>query len=288
MNTQRIKVLLAAIDNGSLTKAGQICGYTQSAVTQMMHAMEEDTGFPLLIKNNKGVEATREMKMLMPTMRQIINLEEKLEQEKAEILGIHKGTIRIGSFVSTSVNWIPQVLEYFSENHPEVEFRIEECGHEEMLQGLNDGTLDIALMSDPQNPAIEFIPVTEDPLMVVFTDRYGLGSYDYVPVDVLKDYPFIMTYRTYDIDPHLVFEKAGFMPEVRYYSKDDLAVLSMVQRGLGLAILPELTIEEYPGDYDCRMLEPEAYRTMGIGIRSLEEAGPLARFVIKYIRDNIH
>lgn len=97
-----------------------------------------------------------------------------------------------------------------------------------------------------------------------------------------------MTYRSYDKDPHKVFDDAGLSPEVRYYSRDDFAVLAMVQRGLGLAILPELTVEEYPGNYDCRMLAPEAYRTMGIGIRSLEDAGPLARFIIKFIKDNIH
>ena len=77
------------------------------------------------------------------------------------------------------------------------------------------------------------------------------------------------------------------MPEVKYYSRDDFAVLSMVQKSLGLAILPELTINDFPGKYEVRKLEPEAFRTMGIGIRSLADAGPLTRFVIKYIRENI-
>lgn len=280
-------MLLAAIDNGSLTKAGQIFGYTQSAVTQMMQAMEEEAGFPLLIKNNRGVEATQETKMLIPLMRQILKLEENFEQEKAEIMGLRKGTIRVGSFVSTSVNWLPKVLEYFQENYPDVVFRIEEYGHDELVRGLNDGTLDIALISSMENDSFEFIPVVDDPLMVVFTEKYDLSGYDYVPVEVLKDYPFIMTYKSYDADPHKVFEEAGFMPEVRYYSRDDSAVLSMVQRGLGLAILPELTLREFPGDYDCRMLDPEAYRTLGIGVKSLKEAGPLTRAVIDYIKENI-
>ena len=287
MNTQRIKVLLAAIDKGSLTRAGQIYGYTQSAVTQMIHTMEEEAGFPLLIKSNRGVEPTQEVRMLLPTMRKIVTLEEKLEQEKAEIIGIRKGNIRIGSFVSTSVNWVPQVLEYFRNNYPDVKFQIEERGHEEMLQGLNDGSLDIALMSRVDDAPIEFIPVLDDPMMVVFTDKYDLSKYDYVPVEVLKDYPFIMTYRTYDADPHKVFDEAGFMPDVRYYSREDSAVLSMVQRGLGLAILPEMTLDELPGNYEARMLDPEAYRTLGIGIKSMKEAGPLTRAVIEYIRDNI-
>lgn len=288
LNTQKIRILLTAIDKGSLTKAGQVLGYTQSYLTQIMKSFEEEVGFPLLIKTNRGVEPTHEARMLIPAMRRIIESEERFEQERAELQGLHKGTIRIGTFVSTSVYWVPQILEYFQNNYPEVIFQIEELGHDEMIEGLIDGSLDIALMSFPgDNINIDFIPILEDPMLLTMPSGHELCKYDYVPVEKLKDYPFIVTYKTYDKDPHKVFEDAGFTPEVRYYSRDDFAVLSMVQRGLGLAILPELTINEFPGDYETRMLDPEAYRTLGIGIRALEYAGPLARFVIKYITNNI-
>ena len=288
MNTQKIKILLAAIDKGSLTKAGQALGYTQSYLTQTMKAFEEEVGFPLLVKTNRGVEPTAECLGLLPAMRRLIESEEQLDQEIAELHGLHKGTLRIGSFVSTSVFWVPQILEYFQSNYPDVVFQVEELGHDEMINGLIDGSLDIALMSYPgETTSIDFIPILEDPMLLALPSGHELCKYDYVPVERLKNYPFIMTYRTYDRDPHRVFEAAGFTPEVRYYSRDDFAVLSMVQRGLGLAILPELTINEFPGDYETRMLDPECYRTLGIGIRSVEYAGPLARFVIKYIRDNI-
>ena len=288
LNTQKIKILLAAIDKGSLTRAGQALGYTQSYLTQIMKSFEEEVGFPLLVKTNRGVEPTPEARALLPAMRRLVESEELFEQEIAELHGLRKGTIRIGTFVSTSVYWVPQIIEYFRNNYPQVVFQIEELGHDEMIDGLVDGSLDIALMSYPGDKAnIDFIPVLEDPMMVVFPPDHELGRYDQVPVDKLKDYPFIMTYRSYDKDPHRVFEDAGFTPEVRYYSRDDFAVLSMVQRGLGLAILPELTIDEFPGDYDTRMLEPEAYRTLGIGLRSYEYAGPLAKFVIKFIMKNI-
>ena len=288
MNTQKIKILLAAIDKGSLTRAGQALGYTQSYLTQTMKAFEEEVGFPLLVKTNRGVEPTAECRGLLPAMRRLIESEEQLNQEIAELQGLHKGTLRIGSFVSTSVFWVPQILEYFQSNYPDVVFQVEELGHDEMINGLIDGSLDITLMSYPgETTSIDFIPILEDPMLLALPAGHELCKYDYVPVDRLNNYPFIMTYKTYDRDPHRVFEAAGFTPEVRYYSRDDFAVLSMVQRGLGLAILPELTINEFPGDYETRMLDPECYRTLGIGIRSVEYAGPLARFVIKYIRDNI-
>ena len=288
LNTQKIKILLAAIDKGSLTRAGQSLGYTQSYLTQIMKAFEEEVGFPLLVKTNRGVEPTQEARALLPAMRRLVESEELFEQEIAELQGLRKGTIRIGTFVSTSVYWVPQIIEYFQNNYPQVVFQIEELGHDEMIDGLVDGSLDIALMSFPgDRTSIDFIPILEDPMMVVFPPGHELSKYDYVPVDKLREYPFIMTYKSYDKDPHRVFEDAGFTPEVRYYSRDDFAVLSMVQRGLGLAILPELTINEFPGNYDTRMLEPEAYRTLGIGLRSHEYAGPLAKFVIKFIMKNI-
>ena len=288
MNTQKIRILLTAIDKGSLTKAGQALGYTQSYLTQIMKAFEDEVGFPLLVKTNRGVEPTQEAKNLLPAMRRLIESEEQFDQEVAELQGLRKGTIRIGTYVSTSVYWVPQIIEYFRNNYPQVVFQIEELGHDEMVDRLVEGSLDIALMSYPGDRAsIDFIPVLEDPMLIVLPPGHELIKYDRVPVSKLRDHPFIMTYKSYDQDPHRVFEEAGFFPEVRYYSRDDFAVLSMVQRGLGLAILPELTINEFPGDYDTRMLDPEAYRTLGIGIRSVEDAGPLARFVIKYIRENI-
>ena len=69
MNTQKIRILLTAIDKGSLTKAGQALGYTQSYLTQIMKAFEEEVGFPLLVKTNRGVEPTQEAKDLLPAMR---------------------------------------------------------------------------------------------------------------------------------------------------------------------------------------------------------------------------
>jgi len=288
MNTQKmIQVLLTAIDSGSLTKAGEILGYTQSNVTQMMRAFEDEIGIPLLIKTKKGVEPTSEALQLMPTMRAMLAQEEKFYQEIDNMRGILRGRIRIGTFVSTSTSWLPQLLSYFQENYPEVVFEIQESGQDDMERGLLDGSLDITLMSRPDRTRVDFIPLLEDPLLVVFSDRHDLSAYDYVPVSELAKHPMIMTSQSYDRDVRKVFDNAGFEPDVKYYFRDDFAVLTTVQYGLGIAVLPELIVEKFPGSYDSRMLSPEAYRTLGIGIRSLKEAGPLTRFVIDYLKKTV-
>lgn len=287
MNTHKIRILLTALESGSLTRAGSILGYSQPGLTQMMKSLEEEVGFPLLIKTNRGVEPTEAAKELMPTMRQLINDEEKLYQEIAEIRGMYKGTIRIGSYTSTSIHWLPQVVEYFKDNYPEVELRIQECGQDDMVRDLKERKIDLALMSRPEKTAIEFIPIMEDPIVVVYSSAYDLSSYDCVPVEKLRDHMLLMTDETYDRDVRRVFEQAGFEPKVRYTFKDDFAVLSMVQRGVGIAILPRLIAESFPANYEYRIIKPETCRTLGIGINSIDELGPLPRFLIQYIKDNI-
>ena len=288
MNTLKmVQVFLTSIDSGSFTRAGEILGYTQSNLTQMMKSFEYELGIPLLIKTKKGVEPTGEAKQLLPVMRAMIAQEERFFQEADEIRGIHRGMIRIGSYVSTSSTWLPQVIGYYQSAYPDVEFNIVESGQEEMLRGLVNGSLDLALMSAPENDSVDFIPVLDDPMVVVFPPDHALSAYDYVPLGKLQDYPLIMTYREYDTDANRILLDAGLDASVKYRSADDFAVLSMVQHGLGISILPELTLERFPGSYDYRMLDPESYRSLGIGIRSIKEAGPLARSVINYIKENI-
>lgn len=288
MNTfKMVTVFLTSIDSGSFTKAGEILGYTQSNLTQMMKSFEEELGIPLLIKTKKGVEPTGEAKLLIPAMRAMVAQEERFLQEADEIRGIRKGSIRIGSYVSTSAIWLPDVLGYYQKNYPEVEFNIIESGQEEMLNGLISGNLDMALMSEPDKNEVDFIPVLEDPMVVVFPPDHPFADLDYVPLKQLQDYPLIMPYREYDTDANKVIRNAGLESSVRYRSKDDFAVLSMVQHGIGISILPELTIERFPGIFDYRMLDPESYRSLGIGVRSIKEAGPLTRSVINYIKDNV-
>jgi DNA-binding transcriptional LysR family regulator len=253
----------------------------------MMRSFEDELGIPLLIKTKKGVEPTSEAKLLIPAMRAMAAQEERFLQEADEIRGIHRGAIRIGSYVSTSSTWLPQVIGYYQTAYPEVEFNIVESGQEEMLRGLITGDLDLALMSAPENNEVDFIPILEDPMVVVFPPDHELSAYNYVPLKKLQDYPLLMTYREYDTDANKILLSAGLDASVKYRSKDDFAVLSMVQHGLGISILPELTLERFPGRYDYRMLDPESYRSLGIGIRSIKEAGPLARSVINYIKESI-
>ena len=285
VNTQKIKAFIKAIELGSLTAAGDELGYTQPAMTQMMRSLESEIGFPLLIKSRNGVEPTMEAQLLIPTMRLILSDEERLGQEIGEIMGMHKGTIRIGTFASTSIHWLPKVLDYFQNNYPDVVFDITECSQSEMVEGIRGGSMDLALMSSQGTEDIDFIPISEEPMYAVFSDKYDLTRFKSVPISSLNDYPLII--EAFDQDTYAVFKKAGMVPAAKYFSKDCVAILSMVKHGVGVSVLPALILEQFPGAYEYRLLDPPVNRTLGIGVRDRKSCGPLARFIIRFISEKI-
>ena len=287
MDTFKIKVLFKALELGSLTKAADALGYSQPAVTQMMHSLEESFGFSLLEKTNKGVSITSEGEHLLPLMREILGDEEKLYQEAAEIKGMHSGTLRVGSFVSTSVHWLPEVLEYFQKNHPLVSINIIESGQDDLVKMLMDRQIDVALLSEPSNKSLEFIPIYKDPLVVAYSSRYDLSGLESVTMEDIKDYPFLLTENTYDRDVDNLIRQSGYTPEVKYTSRDDYVVLAMVRHGIGISIIPKLVVEGFSKDFSVVPYRPAFYRTLGIAIRSWDDAGPLAKFLIEFIKDNV-
>ena len=102
MSLKKYKALVETIDLGSLTKAAEKLNYTQPGVSHMILSLENEFGFPLLIRGKNGVTPTPEAEKLMVYLRQIVNGEEKLKEEVNRIHGADVGTIRIGCFFSLS------------------------------------------------------------------------------------------------------------------------------------------------------------------------------------------
>ena len=108
MDIKRWRVMLAVDDYGSFTRAGEILGYTQSGITQMMKSLEKEVGFSLFIKDKHGMRLTAEAKSLVPAVRRLLNADEVVRQEIASLKGAQVGVIKIGTYLSCSIHWIPR------------------------------------------------------------------------------------------------------------------------------------------------------------------------------------
>ena len=290
MNIGKYETLMAVVEYGSLTRAAQSLGCTQSAVSHSIESLEQELGFALLKRGRAGVRLTGEGERLIPAVRNLLNSAEQLAQTAASIRGLESGTVRIGSFTSVAVHWLPPVLKEFQKDYPRVEFKLLNGDYHDVEQWLMEGSIDIGFVNVPSTVDCECIPLMEDRLLAILPRHSRFESYPRFPLVECETEPFISLLESSDHDARRALEAAGVKPNVRFYTKDDYAIIAMVEQGLGISIMPELLLKGRHDDIQMLPLVPEARRTIGIAIAAGNKAGPATRrfadYVVRYVTEN--
>ena len=199
------------------------------------------------------------------------------------------GTVRIGAFTSVAVHWLPAVLKSFQHDYPKVEFILKNGDYHDVEQWIRDGSIDVGFVTVPSALGCECIPLKEDRLLAILPRGSRFASYPKFPIVECETEPFISLLESSDHDARMVFEAAGIKPNVRFYTKDDYAIIAMVENGLGMSIMPELLLKGRTDNMQVLPLVPEAKRTIGIAIAAGEKAGPATRrfvdYVVQYVKD---
>ena len=95
-------------------------GYTQPGVSHILKGMEAEFGFPLFIRTRQGVIPTTNAETILPLVRQLLSINEQLEQTISSLNGLTTGRLTIASFASIARNWLPEIIQRFRDNHPDV------------------------------------------------------------------------------------------------------------------------------------------------------------------------
>ena len=276
MDQNKRVALLTAIDLGNLTRAAEQLGYTQSGLSYVIKALEAELGFPLLVRSRAGVRPTDECQRILPLLRELDRKSRQLEQEAADIRGLAVGNVFIATFPSISRFWLPQILRDFAQLYPGITVSIRESGQEEQDEWLREGAIDLAFCSYHDSP-YHWIPFLEGEIWAAVPAGHSLAACDEIDLAKLADEPFILEDRAYDYDITRVITNAGVHPDVRWTSKDELAILAMVKLELGVSVLPALYLhEEHPG-VAVRPLVPRAFRQLGAMVPDLDSLSPAAR-----------
>lgn len=102
----------------------------------------------------------------------------------------------------------------------------------------------------------------------------------------LRDEAFVLTDVT-DYDFTNLFVKAGFTPKVRYTTENDYATIAMVEQGLGVAIIPDLILKNFKRNLCVKKLDEPSFRTMCLAVRSINQASPLTKTFIEFLKDSL-
>ncbi len=281
-NFSRIFIEIASCSN--ITKAAENLGYTQSGLSHTLNRAEDELGFRLFYRAKSGVTLTPEGRILLPAAKELDRSMEKLYETISSIQGITKGLVTIGTFQSISINMLSPVLKAFQQDYPQIKIDLKEGSIEEIHDWILDHTVDLGLTSLQENDEFDYIPLHKDPMVAVVPQWYDLKNKNYIDISEFENQPFIMASmdKQNDCDVDKVLKKAGIEVNVTFSSKDDIAIMSMVENGLGVSILPELITLRHFQNVHVLPLNPPFYRTLGIGLFSLENASPAAAKFIEY------
>ena len=280
MDTKKFKVLEQAVALGSLSKASEKFGYTQSATTQMMKTLENEIGFPVLAKSHQGVQLTSDGSKIMPAIRALLNSEEALQQEINFIRHIEKGSLRIGTFLSCSINWLPEIIRVFQYDYPLIKLELVEGGDDELDQQLINGEIDLAFSSLHGQTSVDFIPLVIDDIVAIVPPNHKFYHYDTIHLDDLNGQPFILSDKTFDRDIHRILRNNHIHPDVKFVSQNGIAIIAMVDKGLGISLLPSLILKSYQGNARSIPLDPVQSRKLGILVRSVSQMSPAMKAFI--------
>ncbi|USD14688.1 LysR family transcriptional regulator [Priestia megaterium] len=267
MSLVKYEILNKVAELQSFTKAADAMALTQSAVSHAITNLESEFGFPLVNRNRAGITLTTEGETMLLAIRKVLQENEKVHQEAASLLGLAKGTIKIGIFKSVSTKWLPEIIRLMEKNYPEIQIQLKEGDYLEIEQWLLSGEIDCGFINITHSSQFHIISLKKDRLLCVVSNQSVLYHQKTVSFEDLEKEPFIMpTYGGYH-DIKQLFEEHGIQPDIRFELMDESAILSMVTHHLGISILPEMLLDSIPQELRAIPFQVDSYRSIGLATR---------------------
>lgn len=289
MNISKYETLLKIVETGSLTKAAEALGCTQSAVSHTLNNLEEEFGFAVLTRSRAGARLTDNGQRIMPAIRNMLNYEEQLWQTVSHIRGVQTGTVRIGAFTSVAVHWLPGVIKKFQHDYPNVDIKLLTGDYYDVEEWINAGLVDLGFVTLPNQLDCECITLMEDKLLAILPNDHKFASYPKFPLVECETEAFITLLETSNHDARRALDAAGIKPNIKFSTKDDYAIIAMVEQGLGISIMPELLLKGRHDDLKIKELVPPSNRTIGLAVPEASKQSPatskFAEYIVKWVKE---
>lgn len=255
------------IELGSFSRAAEAMGYSQSAMSQMISSLEEETSLKLINRFRTGAKLTLEGEELYPHIEKLIYQYYSVQEKINDIKGLKTGTIRMGTLASISAHWLPDLLKEFQEQYPGVEFVIHQGDYTSIYEWIKTGAVDFGFVNPKAVIGIETIVLKEGAMLAVLPENHPLAENEVIPLHLLAEEPFILLEEGHYYEPLEAFKAIGVSPNIKYTIHDDYAIMTMVEAGLGVSILAELVLHRTNYKIKLSATEPEISRTIAIGYK---------------------
>lgn len=284
MNIQKYMAFVKTVEYGSFTKTAEILNYSQSGISRMINDLEKEWGVSLLERGRSGVRLTSDGLKLLPLAKNVCNEYQKLQTQVEELNGLQSGLIRIGTFSSVATHWLPNIIKEFQKDYPNIDYELLLGDYIEIENWILEGRVDCGFLRLPTLPEFETIFLERDKLLVVLPQNHPLADFEYFPIEALCDYPFMLLEKGAKAEVSEIFERYNISPKVHFTTWDDYAIMSMVENGLGISILPELILQRIPYQIVVKELEIPCFRNICVAMRDQKLISLATKRFLEYLQ----
>jgi DNA-binding transcriptional LysR family regulator len=243
MELRQLRYLVALADERSFTRAATREHIAQPALSQQIRRLEDEVGLALVERTTRHVAITEAGELLLARARRILAEVEAAHTELQGLRGVQTGRVTVGAMHTMGPVDVSLALAIFHERHPAVELTVREQSSEELAEMLRVDELDLAFLSVTErieSHGLGLHRLVSEELVVVLPRDHRLAQRRRIRMTELADEQFI-SYRDGARLRELLISAghhAGFEPRVKLESNESQRIRRLVERGMGVAILP--------------------------------------------------
>jgi DNA-binding transcriptional LysR family regulator len=270
LDVRQLRVLKAVSEHGSFSAAAEVLSYTQPAISQQVAALEKQAGTTLVDRGSRGVTLTEAGQTLVEHAEVVLARLSAAEAELEAMRGVRGGRVRLSSFPTAGASLLPPAIALFTRRYPDVELTFVEEEPEDAVRMLRAAELEVAMvfeyrdLSQPEfdrlYEGVELRHLIDDPMYIAVPRDHPGARKQHVRLEDFADDIWIQNDTRGPCGRlHLAAcVAAGFEPRIGYESDDYNVVQGLIAAGVGISLLPALSLTNVREDIVVRSLGPRA------------------------------
>ena len=260
MSTTAWRTFILVCDEGSISAAARLLGYTQSAVSRQVAGLEQEVGAALLERLPRGVRPTSAGTALLPHARLVVGELSRARESVRRATDGAVGVLTLGAVPSAAVDLVPRALRGLRADQPTARCLLRTGLSPDLLELVAAGDLDVAVVTDyppglPHRPELVSAHLQDDEMcLLVPADHPLAGGRRRVRLATLSDEVWVEDNPGSERMLVQAAARAGFEPRLELSAGDLLGKLGLVCAGLGVALVPGLLIGGLPPGVVVRRL----------------------------------
>ena len=286
LDVQRLRVLRAVVADGSIHGAAASLGYSASAISQQVSALQKATGLVLVERSGRGIQPTAAARRLADEAGHVFEGLAELDGLVADLRAGRIGTLTVSYFASAGATWIPPAIAAITRAFPQMrlDLRLSERG-DTYLPDIEIYVEDSATV--PAQAGYRTRRLVEEPYRVVVRRDNELASYDHIPLRKLADHAWIDNDVAHGPCRQLMLDAcaaAGFAPTFRVETQDYPSAVQFVAEGLGITMLPQLALGTLPPSVIAvPVIDPIPMRRISLRVRTAIADNPAASRLVELL-----